>query len=85
MKIFAVNKNNELNLYISNSGGCTYFLTTHRRNEFLWSLLKDGMKIDELRWLKPNGNRKRQRVYGSVQHILKIIDSFFQYDLQISV
>lgn len=82
MKIFTVTKKQGLSVYLSSSGGKTYFLTTRRLNRLLYSLLKDGMKIDELRRLKPNGDKKTQKTYDSIQYLLKIVDSFIQYELE---
>jgi hypothetical protein len=81
MKIIAANEKSGLNLYLSNSGGSKYYLVTHHRTGLLWSLLKDGMYIEELRRLRPNGDRRTQKIYKSVRHILKVIDSFLQYEL----
>ena len=84
MKIIAANEKSGLNLYLSNSGGSKYYLITHRWNGLLWSLLKDGMYIEELRRLRPNGDRRTQKTYKSVRHILKVIDSFLQYEFKLT-
>lgn len=82
LKVFAVNNNSKLDIYLRNSDGSKQYLMTHRSNSILWSLLKgDGMYIDELRRLKLKGPRRMQKSYSSVQHLIKVIGSFCQYDI----
>lgn len=82
IKVFAVNEKSGLSLYLSNSGGSKYYLMTYRRNGLLWSLLKDGKSLDELRLLRPNCDRRMQTIYKSVRHILKVVDSYLQYEFE---
>jgi hypothetical protein len=83
MKVFAVNEKSGLSLYLSNSGGSKYYLMTYRQNGLLWSLLKDGKSLDELRLLRPNSNRRMQTIYKSVRHILRVVDSYLQYEFEL--
>ena len=82
LRVFAVDEDTKLNIYLGYPDGSKYYLMTHRWNHLLWSLLKDdGRYVDELRRLQPKGSRRRQNSYESVRHLLKVIDSFCQHDM----
>jgi hypothetical protein len=83
LKLFAVNeKEGQLDLYLSFSGGSMSYLTSHRYSGLLWLLLKDGTNLDQLRRLKPSDSPRTQKTYETVQHLLKIVDSFLQFEYE---
>lgn len=74
-----------LNIYLDFSGQREY-LIFHRRNGFLYHLLKDGMPLQELRrWkvstmTRSTDRRRRPRrsvvMDNAIKHLLAVIDSY---------
>ena len=80
VRIFTQNGRNGLDIYIDISGKIHY-LASRRRSGLVYQMLKDGMTVGELNRIKPSGSRPGQKKYHYVQHLLRILEDFFQYDL----
>jgi len=46
----------------------------------LYQLLRDGMRVDDLRRMKPSRNPSRQKTYHYAQHLLKLVDTYLKYE-----
>ncbi|GHU51438.1 hypothetical protein FACS1894127_7760 [Clostridia bacterium] len=62
LMLHAKNGNYGLNIYISN-GGKEYYLSTRRPCGLLWTKLKDGVTLGELKRIKPGYTRAGQKYY----------------------
>lgn len=82
LKIQAVSESSKLIIYLHYPNGSRRFIMSHRWNPSLWALLKvEGANIDDLRRLKPKRSRSHHSLYDSVQYLLKIIESYFEYEI----
>ena len=89
VRIYARNNGNSdgFNIYIDRSGQSEW-LITHCHNELLFSMLKDGVYLDDIKrqnpikWVKTvNMSRKRLRKHsdqlcGMVSNLLNIVDDY---------
>ncbi|MDR1639693.1 MAG: hypothetical protein LBT59_08370 [Clostridiales bacterium] len=73
--IQAVSSKTGLDIYL-NFEGTHLFLTSHSKDNRLYSLLKDGMTIRDLSKIKSTD--KRRWVNYSAAHLLKIVDGYFE-------
>jgi len=69
-----------MDLYIE-VGGKENYIATRRPNGLLYSRLKDGITIGELRRYKPRQGRFDKKFYKSKSHLLKLVDDYLEYDL----
>jgi GTP cyclohydrolase II len=79
-RIIAQNGGHGLDIYLDISGR-RHYLTTHRPNGLLYLWLKDGKTIGELRRAKPAYTRSEQKTYHYAQHLAKLAEDYFKYDL----
>ena len=91
IKVFAVNNgsNAGFNIILDFSGQ-REFLLHHKHNGLLYNLLKDGVRLEELRRHKPKGSsshsqhyhgiqrRSSTKLYGMVSHLLAVIDTYME-------
>ena len=80
LTLYARNGSAGLELYLGNAGTPTRFLTTRRPCGLLYLLLCDGMRVDDLRRMKPSRSRSSQKTYHYAQHLLKLVDTYLQYE-----
>ena len=80
LTLYARNGACGLDLYLGNAGTPAQFLLTRRPNGLLYLLLRDGMRVDDLRRLKPSRNPSRQKTYHYAQHLLKLVDTYLKYE-----
>ena len=81
MILRAVNGKNGLDFYLRTSSGQEHYLVTFKPNGLLWQKLRSGVTLGELRRLKPRSARTEQKYFNSTRHLLKVADSFIEYDL----
>ena len=83
VRIMAVNNGGAdgFNIYLDFSGQ-REFLMHHRHNGLLYELLKDGVRLHELRrWTPARGHGSRSRagtvkLTGMVSHLLEVADDY---------
>jgi len=80
LMLYARNGSSGLDLYLGNAGTPAKFLLSRRPNGLLYLLLCDGMRVDDLRRLKPSRNRSRQKIYHYAQQLLKHVDTYLKYE-----
>ena len=80
LTLYARNGACGLDLYLGNAGTPAQFLLTRRPNGLLYQLLCDGMRVDDLRRLKPSRNPSRQKTYHYARHLLKLVDTYLKYE-----
>jgi hypothetical protein len=75
-------KKEGFNIYIIFSGQ-KEFLMHHRHNGLLYTMLKDGISLSDLRRWKPSQvslsrtcTRRGSIIFGSVRHILSVADEY---------
>ena len=69
--------------------GVTYFMAIQRFNPMLYSILKDGLSLSELRHFAPRHRHQRRasgRFYTdqalhAMRHLTKVTEDFILYDL----
>ena len=81
LTLYARNGTSGLNIYLGNAGTPAQFLITRRPNGLLYQLLCDGMRVDDLRRMKPSRNPSRQKTYHYAQHLLKLVDTYLKYEV----
>jgi hypothetical protein len=81
-RIFAENGNHGLDIYLDISGK-KHYLTTRRPNGLLYLWLKNGKTIGELYRTKPAYTRAEQKTYHYAQHLGKLAEDYFKYDLAV--
>lgn len=81
-RILTITESSKLNIYLRYPDGSKYFLMTHRWNPGLWALLKDeGLYVHDLFRIQPKRTRRHPNLYDSVRYILKVVSSYFEYEL----
>jgi len=80
LTLYARNGTSGLDLYLGNAGIPAQLLLTRRPNGLLYQLLCDGMRVDDLRRLKPSRNRSRQKTYHYARQLLKLVDIYMKYE-----
>ena len=71
---------NGLDVFL-NAGSGKHYITTRRPSGLLWSRLRNGISIGELRRTKPYASRKEQKYYKSTRYLLRIVDDYIDYKL----
>ena len=79
LRLCAKNGANGLDVYLLISGQAHY-VTTKRPHGMLWTRLKDGATIGELKRMRSNGSRKSDHYHRSLQHLLKVVDEYIEYE-----
>ena len=79
-RLYAQSGNRGLDIYLV-INGTEHYLTTRRPNNQIWSKLKDGTTLEELRRYKPKKSKAEQKYYHSINHMLKITDDYIKYEL----
>jgi len=80
LTIHAKNGNHGLDIYVGSSGQWHYILT-RRASGLLWTKLKDGVTVGELRRLKPQNTRLEQKYYHASRYLLKVVKDYLRYDM----
>ena len=91
IKVFAVNDGNNPGFsIILEFSGQREFLLHHKHNGLLYNLLKDGIRLEELRRHKPKGSSSLSPYYHGIQrsrstklnsmvsHLLTVIDTYIE-------
>ena len=74
-ELIARNINNRLLYFVRYPGGRLYCVGSRKRSGLLYMLLKDGVKLDELRRLKPSRGVRGDKIYNGIRYLLKKIDA----------
>ncbi|GHV37273.1 hypothetical protein FACS1894187_13580 [Synergistales bacterium] len=69
-----------LDVYIDMEGK-EYYVTTRRTNGLLWTRLKDGITIGELKRIRPSRSHAEQKYYHCSCYLLKLTNDYIKYDL----
>lgn len=79
VRVFAENNGNKdgFSIYL-NFSGQQEFVVYHRHNALLYSLLCDGVYLDDLRRWKPKASKRQvnRQLVNLVSHSLKVIDDY---------
>jgi len=79
-RIIAQNGNHGLDIYLDVSGR-QHYLTTRRANGLIYLWLRDGKTIGEIHRTRPTFTRSGQKTYHYAQHLIKLAEDYFKYDL----
>jgi hypothetical protein len=79
-RIFAQNGGRGLDIYLDISGR-KHYISTRRSNGLIYQWLKDGRTIGEVMRIKPDGSKTGQKIFHYAQHLMKIVEDYFKYDL----
>ena len=82
LEVRAQRGKNGLDIYLV-VAGIGHYITTRRSNGPLWSSLKEGMRLRDLKRFKPGYTRREQKIYKSTQYFLKVVDDFIKYEITV--
>jgi hypothetical protein len=80
--ICAKNSERGLDIYLRIDSN-EHYITTHRPNGLLWTKIKSGISLGELKRVKPKYTRMEQKYYHYSRYLLKVVDDYIQYDLRV--
>lgn len=79
IRVIAENNGNKdgFNIYL-NFSGQQEFVVSHRHNALLYSLMCNGIHLDDLRRWKPKASQRKvnRQLVNMVHHSLKVIDDY---------
>ena len=80
-EIYVVNGTNGLDVFL-NTGHENHYITTRRPSGLLWTRLKDGVNLHELKKSKPRSSqREEQKYYERTRHLIRVVDEFIMHEL----
>ena len=59
-----------------------YYLATHRSKGLLWTRLRDGVTLGELRRIKPTRTKVGHKYHHYLHYILKLVDDFIKFEFK---
>ena len=76
MELVAKNTCGRILFYLRYPGGEERCIGSHKRSGLLYTLLRNGVKVDVLRRVKPSRSVIGKKTYNAVCHLLNTIDSY---------
>ena len=75
------NSANGLDVFLNN-GHESHYITTRRPSGLLWTRLKDGVNLHDLKRTKPRSKRREeQKYYERTRHLIRVVDEFITHEL----